>query len=149
MDASSSSSSSSSSNNIQDKCLIITDIYGVRDKAKEENLLPFPRTDWISFFLCFFPSFLFFFFYNSRFLSLFLMYISTRIPDRIPFCSTRPPSPLHPLSLTLTRGRIARQVFVPKHLSCFVWKLSCITSHSLIHAYMYTNDACNFIFTHQ
>ena len=31
---------------------------------------------------------------------------------------------------------------------CFVWKFSAITSHSLIHAYMYTNDARNFIFTH-
>ena len=32
---------------------------------------------------------------------------------------------------------------------CFAWKLSCIMFHSLIHAYMYVNDACNFMFTHQ
>ena len=31
----------------------------------------------------------------------------------------------------------------------FVWKFSCIKSHSLIYAFMYINDACNFIFTHQ
>ena len=31
----------------------------------------------------------------------------------------------------------------------FVWKFSCIKFHSLIHAYMYVNDAYNFIFTHQ
>ena len=32
---------------------------------------------------------------------------------------------------------------------CFVWTFSCITFHSLIHACMYINDACNFIFIHQ
>ena len=32
---------------------------------------------------------------------------------------------------------------------CFVWKFSCITSHSLIHAYMYINNACNLISVHQ
>ena len=32
---------------------------------------------------------------------------------------------------------------------CFVWKFSCITFHSLIYAYMYTNDASNFRFTQQ
>ena len=32
---------------------------------------------------------------------------------------------------------------------CFVWKFSCIAFHSLIHAYIYINDACNFIFIHQ
>ena len=31
----------------------------------------------------------------------------------------------------------------------FVWKFSCITFHSLIHAYMYINNACNLISTHQ
>ena len=31
----------------------------------------------------------------------------------------------------------------------FVWIFSCITFQSFIHAYMYINDACNFIFTHQ
>ena len=30
-----------------------------------------------------------------------------------------------------------------------VWKFSCIKLHLLIHAYMYINGACNFIFTHQ
>ena len=30
---------------------------------------------------------------------------------------------------------------------CFVWKFSCIKFHSLIHAYKYINDACNFIFS--
>ena len=34
---------------------------------------------------------------------------------------------------------------------CFVWKFSCITFHSLIHAYMYIyiNNACNLISIHQ
>ena len=32
---------------------------------------------------------------------------------------------------------------------CFVWTFSCVTFHSLIHAYMYINDACNYIFTDQ
>ena len=32
---------------------------------------------------------------------------------------------------------------------CFVWEFSCITFHSLIHAYMYINEACNFIFPQQ
>ena len=31
---------------------------------------------------------------------------------------------------------------------CFVWKLSCITFHSLIHAYMFINNGCNFISIH-
>ena len=31
----------------------------------------------------------------------------------------------------------------------FVWKFSCITFYSLIHAYMYINNACNLISTHQ
>ena len=31
----------------------------------------------------------------------------------------------------------------------FVWKFSCINFCSLIHALMYINDACTFIFTHQ
>ena len=30
---------------------------------------------------------------------------------------------------------------------CFVWKFSCIKCHSLIHAYMYINDTCNFIYS--
>ena len=34
-------------------------------------------------------------------------------------------------------------------LSRFVWKFLCITFHSLIHAYMYINNACNLISTHQ
>ena len=45
--SSSSVASSSSSNNIQDQCLIITDIYGVRDKGvwlKIKNLIPNPNT---------------------------------------------------------------------------------------------------------
>ena len=46
-----------------------------------------------------------------------------------------------------------RVMYAGVHLAlwtrCFVWKFLCITFHSLIHAYMYTNDACNFIFTHQ
>ena len=32
---------------------------------------------------------------------------------------------------------------------CFVWKFSCIKFHSLIHACMYINNACNFILTYQ
>ena len=32
---------------------------------------------------------------------------------------------------------------------CFVWAFSYITFRSLIHAYMYINNACNFMFTHQ
>ena len=32
---------------------------------------------------------------------------------------------------------------------CFVWKFSCITFHSLIHAYMYINNTCNLTSTHQ
>ena len=32
---------------------------------------------------------------------------------------------------------------------CFVWKFSCITFHSLIHAYMYINNASNLISVHQ
>ena len=32
---------------------------------------------------------------------------------------------------------------------CFVWKFSCITFHSLIHAYVYINNASNLISTHQ
>ena len=31
----------------------------------------------------------------------------------------------------------------------FVWKFSCLTFHSLIHAYMYINNPCNLISTHQ
>ena len=31
----------------------------------------------------------------------------------------------------------------------FEWKFSCIKFPSLIHASMYINDACNFIFTYQ
>ena len=31
----------------------------------------------------------------------------------------------------------------------FLWKFSFVKFHSLIHAYMCINDACNFIFTHQ
>ena len=29
---------------------------------------------------------------------------------------------------------------------CFVWTFSCITFHSLIHAYTFNDDACNFIY---
>ena len=32
---------------------------------------------------------------------------------------------------------------------CFVWKFSCITFHSLIHAYMHINNACNLISVYQ
>ena len=31
---------------------------------------------------------------------------------------------------------------------CFVWKFSSITFHSLIHACMYINDVCNFMFSY-
>ena len=32
---------------------------------------------------------------------------------------------------------------------CVVWKFSCIKFQSLIHAYMYINNACNLISVHQ
>ena len=60
---------------------------------------------------------------------------------------------LHKLCTSLDQDFIRNPcIYLSIYLSnmlCFVWKFSCIRFHSLIHAYMNINDACNFIFTHQ
>ena len=53
----------------------------------------------------------------------------------------------HALTHTLSLSHTRRHTHTLS-LSLSLWKFSCIKFHSLIHASMYINDACNFIFTH-
>ena len=51
------------------------------------------------------------------------------------------------LSVSLS---LSRHVFIWRcEYAMCVWKFSCITFDSLIHAYMYINNACNLVSTHQ